>query len=945
MPVKISALDSASTPLSGRETLVLNQNGVTYTSPLSVISNYVISVNSLSAAASLASKVDKTTTVNGFPLSGNVIITTITGASGDVTGATNLATPNTIVKRGTLGEAYFTGAGNVYAVTGVSTLTGAQAAGGVVGYSAERAAIHGSSTNSYGGQFVNGGLLPAVAATGSDSEGIQAKTFNGTHHAVFGTRDTGVSISNGINKSHIHFNQGGFRGNLENNITADRNWILPDVTGTIALTSSNISGNADTATNVTGATSAATPNTYVKRGTVGEAAFATTNSTSAVNGTSSSTTSGTGAITGTTTATSALTYGVKGITTSSSNASKGVHGTATNGRGVQGDATSTGHGVYATAFSGSAVLGSSTNGFGGNFSSGSGTALIVDGGGTKLAQFGSDSDSLSILNTGASLNWTFDNGVNVFNHTIIRSSNQDTISYQLPDVGGTFAMTNGSVNYANTAGSADSAGTASTANYANFAEGANTANTANNATYASQSTQVPNSFFNEQGWGTPIFNASGLTDLTATQVANTPAGSIAATNVQTAINELDTEKLAIGGTAVLATDAVNVIGATDAATGSTVVKRGTTGQANFATTNSTPASTMTSTSTSGGSTALNVIHSGASNSAIAIKGATISSSSSSRGVYGTSTNGKAIEGSASNNGIGVYSTANFGTAIYGVTVTGNGLYAYTDSGIGAHISTNSGGSHLLMGTSSTYEGSVSVNRVNGTVVWNFYDPGPDDFFQHSLSRANASANIDWFLPNTGGTLAISSQTVNLIGNQTVAGEKTFTTFVSVPRGGASTFAKVGGSIFESFVDVSVGGAEADIFTNTLDTSLFGINGQKVVAEYSGNFVSSGTESIQLLAKFAGTTIWDSAGVAPSAGTTSWRVQVTLIRVSATVVRYSVALNTTGASGYNYCSVGEVTGLTLTNTNILKLTGTSSGVGSGAGDIIGKMHYVEYKSQS
>lgn len=164
-----------------------------------------------------------------------------------------------------------------------------------------------------------------------------------------------------------------------------------------------------------------------------------------------------------------------------------------------------------------------------------------------------------------------------------------------------------------------------------------------------------------------------------------------------------------------------------------------------------------------------------------------------------------------------------------------------------------------------------------------------------------------------------------------------------PQLGTSTsLIKVGGVIFDHFTDTSVGGAEADIYTDTTLANTFATNGDKVIASYAGNFVTVGTELTQLKAYFAGTAIWDSTGVAPSTGTTSWRVYVELIRVSSTVVRYTVSLNTSGASGYVYATSGELTGLTLSGTNILKITGTSSGVGSGAGDIVGKMSYVEWK---
>lgn len=189
----------------------------------------------------------------------------------------------------------------------------------------------------------------------------------------------------------------------------------------------------------------------------------------------------------------------------------------------------------------------------------------------------------------------------------------------------------------------------------------------------------------------------------------------------------------------------------------------------------------------------------------------------------------------------------------------------------------------------------------------------------------------------------SADTVQVGSATTVGSSKFYVHGVAGVRAGtSSSAAKVGGSIFDHFTDTSVGGAEADIYTDTLAVDTFSANGDKVIASYGGNFVTVGTELTQLKVKLAGTTIWDSTGVAPTTGTTSWRINVELIRVSSTVVRYTVSLNTTGASGYVYTTSGELTGLTLSGTNILKITGTSTGVGSGAGDIVGKMGYVEFK---
>lgn len=152
---------------------------------------------------------------------------------------------------------------------------------------------------------------------------------------------------------------------------------------------------------------------------------------------------------------------------------------------------------------------------------------------------------------------------------------------------------------------------------------------------------------------------------------------------------------------------------------------------------------------------------------------------------------------------------------------------------------------------------------------------------------------------------------------------------------------VGGTIVDYYTDTSVGGAETDIYTNTLIANTLGTNGDKISAYYSGNFVTVGTEATQLKVYFGGTAIWDSTAVVPATGTTSWTTSVEIIRVSSTVIRYSVSLQTSAALGYTYSTVGELTGLTLSNTNIIKITGTSSGTGSGAGDIVGKLGSVKF----
>ena len=75
---------------------------------------------------------------------------------------------------------------------------------------------------------------------------------------------------------------------------------------------------------------------------------------------------------------------------------------------------------------------------------------------------------------------------------------------------------------------------------------------------------------------------------------------------------------------------------------------------------------------------------------------------------------------------------------------------------------------------------------------------------------------------------------------------------------------------------------------------------------------------------------------------AWTVYITIIRVSSSVVRYTISMTTEGAALAAYTSVGEVTGLTLSGSNILKITGQAAGVGAATNDIVAKMGYIEYK---
>lgn len=150
-----------------------------------------------------------------------------------------------------------------------------------------------------------------------------------------------------------------------------------------------------------------------------------------------------------------------------------------------------------------------------------------------------------------------------------------------------------------------------------------------------------------------------------------------------------------------------------------------------------------------------------------------------------------------------------------------------------------------------------------------------------------------------------------------------------------------GALFDHFATVGNSTtSETDLYSDTTAANTFRTNGDKLEVEYGGSFVSSGTATRQLKIYFGGNAIFDSGALTLSLSA-AWTIYLSIIRVSGTVVRYMISMTTEGAALAAYTAVGEVTGLTLTNANILKITGTAAGVGAATNDILAKMGDVRF----
>lgn len=164
---------------------------------------------------------------------------------------------------------------------------------------------------------------------------------------------------------------------------------------------------------------------------------------------------------------------------------------------------------------------------------------------------------------------------------------------------------------------------------------------------------------------------------------------------------------------------------------------------------------------------------------------------------------------------------------------------------------------------------------------------------------------------------------------------------SLAAGLSTSFATAGGSLFQHFADAGNSTTtETDLYSDTTPASVLGSNGDKLVASYGGVFVSSGTATRQIKIYFGGTAIFDTGALTLSLSS-AWTVYLNIVRVSSTVVRYMVSFATQGAALSAYTSAGELTGLTLSNTNILKITGQAGGVGAATNDIVAKLSEVSW----
>lgn len=224
-------------------------------------------------------------------------------------------------------------------------------------------------------------------------------------------------------------------------------------------------------------------------------------------------------------------------------------------------------------------------------------------------------------------------------------------------------------------------------------------------------------------------------------------------------------------------------------------------------------------------------------------------------------------------------------------------------------------------SSATFKPSTQLKKSAGGVV-------------SIISGASTPGALVIGQPGTGTygltVTGFAARTVSLVQLRTDAG---------------SSLGNVGGCVFDHFTDgasTHTDGTEDTLYTDTTVANTLAINGDKITARYTVSLVGSATATRRIRLYFAGIVIFDSGSltIGATAGTVVYDVQV--IRATSTTCRAIVEMRSYGSAtllgldAATYTAEATLTGLTLSGTNILKVTGVAAGTGAASGDITATM---------
>lgn len=150
------------------------------------------------------------------------------------------------------------------------------------------------------------------------------------------------------------------------------------------------------------------------------------------------------------------------------------------------------------------------------------------------------------------------------------------------------------------------------------------------------------------------------------------------------------------------------------------------------------------------------------------------------------------------------------------------------------------------------------------------------------------------------------------------------------------------SLFDHVADANNGTTvETDLYSDAIAAGQLATDGDKLIAQYQVVCTGAALASQDMRIYFAGTKIYDSGALSIGAVTDNFTFNVMIIRESSSVVRCNVFVSTDFATLFPYSAYTRITGLTLSGTNVLKITGQAAGAGGASNQITAKDGYVQF----
>ncbi len=243
-----------------------------------------------------------------------------------------------------------------------------------------------------------------------------------------------------------------------------------------------------------------------------------------------------------------------------------------------------------------------------------------------------------------------------------------------------------------------------------------------------------------------------------------------------------------------------------------------------------------------------------------------------------------------------------------------------------------GGAGISIGTGNSSTNPITF-RLNRNEVARF---GASGF---GLGITSPTAKLHLAAGSSSANTAPIKMTAGTVMSTAEAGTIEYNNNFYATKTGPVRFT-VGGCLFNNFSDAGNGTTvETDLYSNTIAANTLATNGDKLEADY-GLVIVNSSSSKQIKVYFAGTAIFDS-GALTTSSTASMAVRVLIIRDSSTTIRYLVGGTAVGISTTSFAKVGKLTGLTLSNTNILKITGQAIDPGAATNDIVAYLGNVNF----